>query len=205
MIHSPFPMNLLVILQMNKIVFILGLLFFPSLVFAQQEEKWINSLEDAKKVSPDSVFYLRLRDKNLKTIPNQVYRFKNIRKLDLSVNNIHRIPRRINLLVNLEELNLAYNPIKYFPIELCDLNNLVSVNLLFSKVEFLPECIYKLTNLKYLNLSGSRIKILPNSIFELQDLRELYIGWQKDNHSPFSKKQQAEIKIRLPNCEVFFD
>ncbi len=86
---------------------------------------------------------LNLSNKNLKTIPNNLYQYTNLEKLDLSKNRITSIPKDILKLRKLRTLDLSFNQIKV-----------------------LHSSIFKLPKLRILNLHGNQIEHLPKQLAE---------------------------------------
>ena len=80
----------------------------------RSEERRIQLMARLKVTNrPDTVKDLRLAKMNLKKIPKVVYRFKNLKNIDLSNNQITRFPRRLTRkLDSLHTLTASFNPIK---------------------------------------------------------------------------------------------
>jgi len=91
-----------------KNIFTLLLCLFSVAAIGQISKVW--KMEEAKNTNkPEEVIYLSLKYRQLTKIPDWVYRFKNLQKLDLSGNDIRIIPRKLNLLKKLTEINLSEN------------------------------------------------------------------------------------------------
>lgn len=159
-----------------------------------------NSLEDVKNVNPNEIFKLNLRKKKLKSIPSEVFTFKNLRVLNLSRNDIKEIPKEIGKLKNLEVLDLSANKIELLPPEIFTLTELRKLILNKNNIEILPPAIAKLTKLETLDLWGTQIFEFPKEISKLNstlkrlDLRVIYM----------TEAQQEKISKLLPDVEIFF-
>ena len=91
-----------------KNILIALLCFWATIVVGQPPKIW--KMEEAKNTkTPDQIFYLSLRNQKLTKIPDWVYRFKNLKNLDISGNTIREIPRKLNQLKKLTYLNLSEN------------------------------------------------------------------------------------------------
>ena len=95
---------------------------------------------------------LRLNDKGLKKIPNNVQHFKNLTYLEINHNMITEIPEFIYELTKLEYLSFTGNFIKTVS----------------------PK-IKKLINLKTLKLNNNNILVTPNEVHRLPKLNLLYL------------------------------
>ena len=102
-----------------------------------QRDRVYTSLSDVR--NPDSVFALKLHFKRLKTIPDKVFTFRNLRSLDLGRNLIDTIPPDIARLVNLENLDLRRNRIRTVPPEIGHLKKLKVLNLSRNPILDLPD------------------------------------------------------------------
>lgn len=81
------------------------------------------SLEEAFK-NPDEVFGLNIRDKKLEDFPKAIFKFIELRKLDIGFNNILELPKEIYYLTHLKELNINSNKLYTLPDEIGLLNKL---------------------------------------------------------------------------------
>src|SRR5690606_7317411 len=67
---------------------------------------------------------LILNSRNLTEIPAQIWRFRYLRSLDLTVNLLQALPPEIGLLNNLVQLDLDTNHLSHLPPEIGGLSNL---------------------------------------------------------------------------------
>ena len=106
----------------------------------EQKREWFEDEENQPLL--DTVTILKFQIRGLISLPREIYRLRNLKKLDLSGNSIEFLPDSIKIWTQLEELNLSCN-------ELTDL----------------PHGGMKhLTSLVNLNVSGNALKRLPESI-----------------------------------------
>lgn len=144
---------------------------------------------------PDTVKDLRLAKMNLKKIPRVVYRFKNLKNIDLSNNQITRFPRRLTRkLDSLHTLTASFNPIKklkfsnnqhvkvlnmsscgirVWPITITQNTALETLILAVNEVVGIPDDIQKLSRLRVLSFYKNKITSVSPSIENLTELREI--------------------------------
>jgi Leucine-rich repeat (LRR) protein len=112
--------------------------FFTTAVFAQSdEEKVYTNLAEAIQNS-DKVYKLELIKKRLTAFPIEVFRFKNLKYLNLSSNKLSHIPSDIEKLTQLEELDLSRNEITEVPAEIGSLANLKRLILFKNEIDTIP-------------------------------------------------------------------
>jgi len=117
-----------------------------------------------------------LSNQNLTKIPEEIFEFKNLKKLILRNNKIKVIPQEIEKLKKLETLELSGNNINNFYSKVCTLKKLKILNLNNNKIKTIPIQIKQLTNLLSLHFANNSIFELPKEVFYLEKLRELDIS-----------------------------
>lgn len=129
---------------------------------------------------------------NLEAIPEQIFQFKNLQKLDLGGNKITQIPDDIIQLQKLEYLNLAANKITHFSENLKELSALKYVSLTNANLDFFPEFLLHLSNLETLFLSTNKISKLPKTLKKLAPkLKQLHL-----NSNSFTTFQQPILNLK---------
>ena len=134
--------------------------------------KCFTSIEKALEM-PDSVFCLKLRRKGLTEFPTEIFRFKNLRQLDLGNNKIAAIPDNIGELKKLEVLNIERNKLVILSKSIGDLPSLRYLDLGMNSIQALPFEIGKLGNLEFLQIWANEVTALPRSMEKLHKLRWL--------------------------------
>jgi Leucine-rich repeat (LRR) protein len=117
-----------------------------------------------------------LNSKGITVIPNEIYKLKKLKSLNLDSNKIKKLPENIGKLQKLERLSLANNQIKQ-----------------------IPSSIVKILNLNYLDLSNNDLESLPENIDKLKCLSLLDL---RGNN--FSKEEQKKIKKIFKSIKVIF-
>lgn len=168
----------------------------------EDEHKWYYSLEEALQ-APDSVFYFSL-DAGRDELPLEILAFKNLKRLDISMNKFEYLPEEIGELHNLELLWATHGFIKELPTSIGNLKNLSRLILIGNDLSSIPNSIGNLESLEELNLNGNPIRELPPELFRLKRLKRL---WLRTNgkKSLFSKENQQRIQEGLPDCVITFE
>lgn len=152
------------------------LLFCPPGIMAQPEYhvegKVYTSLEKAL-TEPDSVVRLKLRRKGYDTFPPEIFKFKNLKELDLGNNKISSIPPNIGELENLEILVLERNKFTAVGKEIGTLRRIRYLDFGMNNILALPHEMGKLINLEFLQIWGNEITALPASMEKLENLKYL--------------------------------
>lgn len=188
-----------------------------------EEERYdysINNLESLRKacnVNPLKVYSLQLSDDSYKSFPDEVFNFKNLKRLEIRGGRIKFLPEKIAQLKSLKKLVLAVE-LAELPDSLFDLSNLEeleihhSINTLNPKIGQLtklkkliipainiPATIKNLVNLEYLKInSGSSNASIDaesiNNIGLLTNLVELKIEDNAIEQIPLSFKNLKKIE-----------
>lgn len=98
---------------------------------------------------------------------------KKTKKIDLSNKNLNSIPSEIFDITDLEILILTQNQIRAIPASISRLKNLKILDISFNQIKYLPENLFQLKNLESLNLSNNDIQKLSYKITELKRLETL--------------------------------
>lgn len=126
------------------------------------------ALENKKEVT--ALFLNRM---NLKAIPEAVFEFPNLSRLDLSHNSINQLPEYLNQLKKLEHLVLAHNPLETLSASIMHLTNLLSLDLNHTLLRKYPGYISTLKDLRELKLSCNELQKIPGEIAQLKYLKRL--------------------------------
>jgi Leucine-rich repeat (LRR) protein len=187
---------------MKKIFFVFGFcFFFLSLqhTFAQviNDTAYVYHSISAATQNPEKVFKLNLSKRKLKTFPQEIFQFRNLRELDLSRNKFDSIPKELGSLKNLVRLNLSNNKLESVPDEIGNLTQLVYLGLNRNKIVELPTTIGILENLEVLELWDNELSKIPDEVANLKKLKVLEL-----RGILFSDDEAARINSLLPDAKV---
>lgn len=158
--------------------------------------KCFTSLEKALEM-PDSVVCLKLRRNGLTEFPNEIFKFKNLRQLDLGNNKISSIPANIGDLEKLEVLNLERNKFVMLSKSIGDLHALRYLDLGMNAVQALPFEIGELRNLEFLQIWANEVTALPRSMEKLHKLR-----WLDMRTILLTASEREEIIDMFPDATI---
>jgi len=132
---------------------------------------------EVKKIPNNiNISKLDLSNSNLKSIPVEIFKLKNLRSLNLSNNLIKDIPKEICDLKSLEVLDISNNKISNFFAKLCELKKLHTLNLNSNQITSVPKQILNLQQLRKIFLADNKIRTLPEEFSKLNNLLELSIS-----------------------------
>ncbi|XP_064410512.1 uncharacterized protein LOC102354453 [Latimeria chalumnae] len=108
-------------------------------------------------------------------LPREVGQLKNLTTLNLDTNDLKEVPAEIGALQNLERLTLSNNLLRFLPPEFGQLKKLQSLHLANNRLEELPAQVCQLGNLTFLDISDNKIRLIPHSIQDLEKLETLLL------------------------------
>lgn len=196
------------ICKFKRQVFIVVLLLLgSSFSWAQNKLLSLKELEsadtftslNAAMAKPDSVIKLSLKHKKYKTIPKEIFLFKNLQSLDLSKNKIEEIDEEIGSLTQLQELNVGSNNLTTLPIQINRLIHLKKILASQNIIVLLPSTINELKELEILDLWSNEIVEFPAEIAALKNLKEVDL-----RGILMTDTQKEKIKLLLPYCTIHF-
>jgi len=135
---------------------------------------------------------LDISNKDIKEIPAEIARLKNLEYLNISYNNLEELPLEISSLPNLKTLLVARNYLTKLPPSITRLNDLSVLDISFNEIEELPQNLENWENLVSLDLSYNRLKRLPIDFTKLHNLRDVNL-----DENPFEFPPQKVIKRGL--------
>lgn len=156
------------------------------------------NLQEALK-NPQEVYRLSLRKKHLRSLPPEVYQFKNLNELDLGKNNIKELPAEIVQFQYLRRLNLERNELETLPKEIGKLKNVKELIINQNQIYALPWEIGDMENLEYLDLWSNNLSELPKTMKKLEKLRDIDMRVISLN-----QEQQDALTELLPQVKFQF-
>lgn len=160
------------------------------------EGKIYTSLEKALS-EPDSVVILKLRRKGYEAFPMEVFKFKNMKELDLGNNKISSLPSNIGELENLEILNLERNKFTSVGKEIGSLRRIRYLDFGMNSIQALPHEMGNLINLEFLQIWGNEITALPRSMEKLENLK-----WLDMRTIILTTSEREELQEMFPQTEI---
>lgn len=165
---------------------------------SETDLKMYTSIEEAL-LNTDSVRYLSLKHKKLKTLPSEIFQFKNLEILDISKNKLEEIPEDILKLKKLRELSVSNNNLTTLPIQIGDLIHLKKILAFQNNIALLPTTIGNLVNLELLDLWSNEIESFPTEISNLKHLKFVDL-----RGIMLSDEQKSNIRLLLPAADIQF-
>lgn len=163
-----------------------------------QNEKVYRNLDSLPK-NLELVYRVNLSENNLKTIPEIIFKLRNLQELNVSENYLSEL-NRLEELKNLQILNIGWNDFKTFPNEITKLKKLKKLDIWWNEIRTFPKSFYENNvNIEELNLTSmSQFDFTNNlsKIHRFKNLRLLNLG-----NNPI-KKLNIEFN-KLSNLETF--
>lgn len=158
--------------------------------------KW----EDALQMDPLKVTQLDCSAQKWDSLPAEIFRFTELKYLNLSKNKLKSLSAEIGHFEKLEKIDLGRNKFETFPLVLCELTQLKVLHLDRNAITLLPEQIAALYKLEILDLYANGIEQFGEGIFLLPHLRELNIEGVM-----YGTIFAQQLTSRLPNTKVLID
>ncbi len=149
---------------------------------------------------------LMLAGNQLKQLPPEIGNLKNLIFLGLSRNQLTQLPPELEYLENLSVFQAFENQLTTVSPKLGELKSLTSLDLSNNQLVELPTEIGALKNLQSLNLGSSekstiknQLASLPREIVRLKNLQELSLI-----NNPMSEKYIEGFRTAMPWCKIDF-
>jgi hypothetical protein len=128
---------------------------------------------------------LHLDGNDIRVIPELLgENLLNLEVLTLSNNKVEELPGSFARLRNLKSLHLSNNCFVNFPTSVCELKRLLFLDLSTNEIAQLPADIEGLISIETLLLFQNKLDYLPDSIGTLSNLRTLWLGNNKLTRLP---------------------
>lgn len=143
--------------------------------------------DDAARVPEEVVVQLHLANLQLRRLPPEVYRYPNLKLLDVSKNQLTEIDEQIRQLIFLNYLNCNDNNLTTLPETLSELPQLEVVLLNNNSglnAQQAVEVLSKLTSVKTIELSGCGVGVFPAGFQRLSSLERLSLSYNQIENLP---------------------
>lgn len=137
------------------------------------------SFTDNIKAEPDSMTHLTASHASIKSIPEDIGRYRNLKNLDLSNNLIEYIPWSVVYLKELEILDLSHNQLTKLPSTMFYFPKLISLDLSYNLFERLPIELLLYNKLETLNVEGNLSLVSPPLDLCLQGKEAIFTELEK--------------------------
>jgi Leucine-rich repeat (LRR) protein len=148
----------------------------PTPIVVSENPGYFDDLEKAK-ANPEKVTHLNLQNYGLESVPKEIYAFKNMVTLDLSMNSLHSLPLEMkSQLPHLEELFLVKNQFTTIGNDIIQLTQLRILNVSENPILTIAPEINSMKKLSALKISSTdpNVKFQP-SIWELNNLEHVFL------------------------------
>jgi len=124
-------------------------------------------------VQDNRVTDFSMRSSNLKSLPESIGNYTNVKSIDFTSNWLEELPESFGDLPLLEKLILNDNILKKLPISIGNLSNLRELELIESRLMEFPVTFGNLSRLEKLIASYNKLIVLPDSFGKLKSLKIL--------------------------------
>ncbi len=183
---------------MNKVLVIFLLLFSPW-IMAQPDSVRFYSIDEVSNANPDTIFAISLKKQKLTSLPEELFKFKFLKYLDLEKNEFNDIGR-LGEFKELVYLNLGRNKLQNFPVAICQMANLQVLILNRNEFNSIPPCISYCQNLTYIDFWETPVSSLPAEMTSIESLKEMDFSGVRMN-----KATQEKLRNQFPKVKLHLD
>ncbi|WP_170982800.1 leucine-rich repeat domain-containing protein [Dyadobacter frigoris] len=156
----------------------------------------ITSVEELLNVSDSlNVKRINLSGLDLKVIPDQIYRFRNLEELDLQGNEISVVHLQMNRLPKLFKIDLSSNQLDQKNISIDKNKSLRILNLQKNAISDIPLSVHLCKKLESLWLGGNILALKTKSFRRLRHLEDLNLYNNGLTELPLGLKKLRRLKI----------
>jgi Leucine-rich repeat (LRR) protein len=125
--------------------------------------------------NPEEVYKVAFVKRNYKKVPDEIYQFKYLNILELTLNEINYLPRYVGDMIYLQDLYMASNNFKDIPDHVYELPNLKRISFADNEITEIPEKLIAKEGIEEVYLGKNDISEIPPSLFEMKDLKVLQL------------------------------
>jgi hypothetical protein len=160
---------------------------------------WV-SLDQAQAMEPEEVFHLKLKRNKNNTLPDEIFRYTNLRSLSISNMRLNSLPDELSIFQQLTYLDFSRNKIESLPLSICKLSSLEVIVANRNPLGYLPFCMGELSKLIALDLWDTNIVTLPDSMNASKNLS--IVDFQGVN---LRIEEQEHLANKFPWVKFRFD
>lgn len=181
---------------------LVGLCFiwFSTFSYSQLDSTKIYEWELAKHLSPDSVFAISFKKMKLTSLPEDLKKYHQLTKLDVSFNKLTSLPSYLKDFKRLQVLDLSKNKFDSLPAVVYEITSLKKLTFSRNQIERIDEKIGQLTELRYLDFWDNPIGVFPEAFLDLKKLKVIHAEGIR-----YGPKFQAYWGEIIPNTKIYFD
>ncbi|MFN6075181.1 MAG: leucine-rich repeat domain-containing protein [Fluviicola sp.] len=185
--------------QLERYFLIYSILFLSFLSNAQDSLK-VYKWNEVKKANSDTVFAIDASGLKWDSLPKELYRFTELKYLNISKNKITNLPIELGQLKKMEVFIANKNKILNTPLFICQMPNLRRLLISRNQITRLPDCIGLLKKLAIIDIWDNPIAALPEDLVNCSSLRLVDL-----RGIMFNAKFQEKWTLALPNVNWKFD
>lgn len=180
--------------------FALIFLIISDLCFAQAPTLKIYSWSEARFANPDTIQAISFEKMKLDSLPSELWKFTQLRYLNLDKNQLTDLPAEFALLQQLTELSISKNKLSFLPLVTCRLPHLRKLNASRNRIESIPNQIEFCSHLEELDFYDNLISDFGIGIFNLSELKTLNIEGVM-----YGTNFADDLKRKLPQTRILLD
>jgi Leucine-rich repeat (LRR) protein len=185
---------------MMKLFVVSILIFLWSSLNAQNTSDKIYRLEEVLNANPDTIYVITLAKSKLTELPNELWKFRNLRELHLEKNRLNSLPDSLDLFKKLELLNLDRNDFETVPLVISRLVNLKKLIFSRNQINVISGNLFYCSKLEEMDFYDNPIGSVEPKIFEMKQLKKFDIQGVM-----LSTKTHSEVKTKLNWVQVSMD
>ena len=157
-------------------------------------------LEDVLNANSDTIYSISLSKSKLTELPEELWRFKNLKVLYLEKNRLASLPDSLDLFTKLEFLNLDRNDFETVPLVISRLENLKKLIFSRNKINVISGNLFYCSKLEEMDFYDNPIGSVEPKIYEMKQLKKLDIQGVM-----LSTKTHSEVKSKLSWVKLSMD
>ncbi|MEA3477082.1 MAG: hypothetical protein U9R60_02795 [Bacteroidota bacterium] len=150
---------------------------------------------DKALATPDAVYKLSLIKNGLVAVPEEVYEFKYLNTLELTMNELNDLPVYIGDMLYLQSLYLTSNKFTMVPEPVYNLKNLKRIRMGGNQLSEIPQQLVMMQSIQELFFGKNMITEIPSATFDMQDLYVLKLNHNKIEHLSPKIAQLEKLEV----------